>query len=49
MEGDAWDVALATQFPASNEFRFINGIHLVRDGGVTLIGSLIAHALIDDG
>lgn len=34
--GDAWDVAHAAVFLASDEARFITGIELVVDGGITL-------------
>lgn len=34
--GDAWDVAYAALFLASPEARFVTGIELVVDGGVTL-------------
>lgn len=34
--GDAWDVANATLFLASDEARYITGIELVVDGGATL-------------
>lgn len=49
VEGDAWDVALAVRFLASDEARFITGVHLPVDGGVTEIGPLAAHALIESG
>ena len=49
IEGDAWDVALAVRFLASDEARFITGVHLPVDGGVTEIGPLAAHALIEGG
>jgi NAD(P)-dependent dehydrogenase (short-subunit alcohol dehydrogenase family) len=34
--GDAWDVAWASVFLASEEAKFITGIELVVDGGITL-------------
>ena len=34
--GDAWDVAHAAVFLASDEAKFITGIELVVDGGITL-------------
>jgi NAD(P)-dependent dehydrogenase (short-subunit alcohol dehydrogenase family) len=46
IEGDAWDVALAVLFFASDESRFITGTLLPVDGGVTEIGPLVAHAQI---
>jgi NAD(P)-dependent dehydrogenase (short-subunit alcohol dehydrogenase family) len=49
IEGDAWDVALAVRFLASDEARFLTGVHLPVDGGVSEIGPLAAHALIESG
>jgi len=49
IEGDAWDVALAVRYLASDEARFVTGVHLPVDGGVTEIGPLPAHALIESG
>ena len=49
VEGDAWDIALAVRFLASDEARFITGVHLPVDGGVTEIGPMAAHALIEAG
>lgn len=47
IEGDAWDVAMAVLFLASDEARFITGVHLPVDGGVTETGPLVAHGLIE--
>ncbi|MDR2188134.1 MAG: SDR family oxidoreductase [Azonexus sp.] len=49
IEGDVWDIALAARFLASNESRFIAGIELVVDGGVTAIGAMTGNALIEAG
>ncbi|MGP3790570.1 SDR family NAD(P)-dependent oxidoreductase [Pseudomonas sp. B392_1p] len=49
IEGDAWDVAHAVRYLASDEARFITGVHLPVDGGVTEIGPMAAHALIESG
>lgn len=42
IEGDAWDVAAAALFLASDEARFITGVCLPVDGGVTEIAALCA-------
>jgi NAD(P)-dependent dehydrogenase (short-subunit alcohol dehydrogenase family) len=46
IEGDAWDIAQAVLFIASDEARFINGVHLAVDGGVEGIGPMTGHAFI---
>ncbi len=46
IEGDAWDVAAAALFLASDEARFITGVLMPVDGGVVQTGPLAAHALI---
>lgn len=43
VEGDAWDIAQATLFLAGPESRFITGITLPVDGGVTVVGPLAAY------
>lgn len=48
IEGDAWDVAQAVLFLASDEARFINGVELAVDGGVEGIGPLTGHAFISE-
>lgn len=47
IEGDAWDVARAVAFLASEDARFITGILLPVDGGVTQIGPISAHFLAE--
>jgi NAD(P)-dependent dehydrogenase (short-subunit alcohol dehydrogenase family) len=46
IEGDAWDVASAALFLASDEARFITGVCLPVDGGVTEIAALRAYDLM---
>ena len=46
IEGDAWDVAQAVLFLAGDEARFVNGVELAVDGGVTAIGPLAGHGFI---
>ncbi|MBG6120013.1 NAD(P)-dependent dehydrogenase (short-subunit alcohol dehydrogenase family) [Sphingobium sp. AEW010] len=48
IEGDAWDIAQAVLFLASDEARFINGVHLAVDGGVEGIGPLTGHAFVTE-
>jgi NAD(P)-dependent dehydrogenase (short-subunit alcohol dehydrogenase family) len=43
IEGDAWDIAQAALFLAGPESRFISGITLPVDGGVTVVGPLAAY------
>lgn len=42
IEGDAWDVAAATLFLASDEARFITGVCVPVDGGLSELGPLAA-------
>jgi len=49
VEGDAWDIAHAALFLASDEARFITGACLAVDGGVTITGSTEAARLIAAG
>lgn len=46
VEGDAWDVALAALFLASDEARFVTGTCLPVDGGVTQVAALTAHEMM---
>lgn len=43
IEGDAWDIAQAALFLAGPESRFITGMTLPVDGGVTVVGPLAAY------
>jgi len=36
-QGDAWDIAYAALFLASDEAKYINGTSLIVDGGLTRI------------
>lgn len=47
VEGDAWDIARAVAFLASDDARFITGVLLPVDGGVTEIGPIPAHFLAE--
>lgn len=46
IEGDAWDVAATALFLASDEARFLSGVCIPVDGGVTEIGPLVGHAFL---
>jgi NAD(P)-dependent dehydrogenase (short-subunit alcohol dehydrogenase family) len=47
IEGDAWDVAAAALFLASDEARFITGVCLPVDGGVAHLGPMAALGLVN--
>ena len=49
VEGDGWDVAEAVLVLVSDAARFITGVLLPVDGGVTEIGPMAGHALIERG
>ena len=49
IEGDAWDIAQAALFLAGPESRFVTGVNLPVDGGVTRIGPLAAYDLAREG
>jgi len=46
IEGDAWDVAAAALFLASDEARFISAVCLPVDGGVGAVAALAALEMI---
>lgn len=46
IEGDAWDIARAALYLASDDARFVTGVCLPVDGGVTSVGSLQAASMI---
>jgi NAD(P)-dependent dehydrogenase (short-subunit alcohol dehydrogenase family) len=46
VEGTAWDVAAAAVFLSSDDARFVTGVCLPVDGGVTAVSALTAHRLI---
>ena len=48
IEGDAWEVAAAALFLAGDEARFITGVCLPVDGGVTQTAALTGHAFITE-
>lgn len=47
IEGDAWDIAAAALFLASNEARLITGITIPVDAGVSQIAAMTGHSLIE--
>jgi len=47
VEGDAWDVAAAALFLASDEARFITGVCLLVDGGVNEVAALTALEMLE--
>jgi NAD(P)-dependent dehydrogenase (short-subunit alcohol dehydrogenase family) len=46
IEGNAWDIARAAAFLLSDDARFITGVCLPVDGGVTQIGAFATHSLM---
>lgn len=48
VEGDAWDVASTALFLASDEARFVSGVCIPVDGGVTQVSALTGYDLIND-
>lgn len=46
IEGTAWDVAYAALYLASAEARYVTGVCIAVDGGVTQLGALAAHSLL---
>ncbi|MDB5439222.1 MAG: oxidoreductase, partial [Caulobacteraceae bacterium] len=49
IEGDAWDVARTVLFLASEDARFITGVCIPVDGGVTQIAAITAQNLLASG
>lgn len=47
IEGDAFDVARAALFLAGDESRFITGVCLPVDGGVSVVSPLRAHRYLE--
>jgi NAD(P)-dependent dehydrogenase (short-subunit alcohol dehydrogenase family) len=47
-EGNAWDVAWTAVFLASDEARFISGVCIPVDGGLTQTAPLKAHSLLSE-
>jgi NAD(P)-dependent dehydrogenase (short-subunit alcohol dehydrogenase family) len=48
VEGNAWDVAWTALFLASDESRFVNGVTIPVDGGVTLVEPRRARGLLEN-
>jgi len=49
IKGDAWDIAQAALFLAGPESRFITGVSLPVDGGVTHVAPLAAYQRLTAG
>lgn len=49
IEGDAWDVALAALYLASDDARFVTGACLPVDGGVSELAPLTAYEMLSAG
>lgn len=48
IEGDAWDIAMAALFLASDDARFVNGVCLPVDGGVSETSAMVTHRFISE-